>query len=412
VINKTGVAEEPRTALRRRRPLADALLVLAALLLPLVALEGFLRIKGVDTRSWTRPNEVLGWSYIPGAHYEHVSAEHCPGWKSSGRMNSKGLRDREFATEKPAGALRILALGDSFTEAFQFDLEKTWTKLLEARLNSGGAAWSSVEVINCGRSGMGTTHEWLFYESEGRNYDADIVLLLFIPNDFQENSKRLALATAYGPYLVPSADGYVLDRSFLQSKDYRMRTWMTSWKRASYLVSAGIDRYAKYRAAQAAKRRVGDRAVDVAAREGLGPSWTEEDFLWVENPSAEWLEAARITQEVLRRLHQEITADGAQLILVNGTSRIQVHPDEIARIRSAHPHWNLDGPQRYLEESVAANGFLYHDLVPEFRATAATERIYLHGCAENQGEGHWNERGHALAAESIAAFLSRATARA
>lgn len=380
------------------------MLVVVALLLPLLALEIFLRVRGADTRSWTMPNSVIGWSYVPGAHYEHVSAEQCPGWKTSGRINSKGLRDREYAYEKPAGTLRILALGDSFTEAFQFDVEKTWTKLLEARLNEDGLR---AEVINCGRSGMGTTAEWLFFESEGRRYHPDLVLVLFIPNDFQDNSKRVALATAYGPYLTPSAGGYVVDNGFLQSRDYRMRKWMTSLKRASYVVSAGMDRYASLRASRAAKKagRGGGAPVNTAAREGLGPSWTEEDFLWVQNPSEEWLEAARITQEALRRLHRAAAAEGAKLVVINGTTRIQVHPDEIARVAAAHPDWNLDGPQRFLLETAAEVGFAYHDLVPEFRREAAARGEYLHGCPENSGEGHWNEHGHQLAAQSIAKFL-------
>ncbi|HET9888595.1 MAG TPA: hypothetical protein VFR10_13895, partial [bacterium] len=344
------MSEQP--ARRRSSGFVNLLVVLVALLLPLIALEVYLRVRGADTRSWTMPNSVIGWSYVPGAHYEHVSAEQCPGWRTSGRINSKGLRDRNFDYEKPPGTFRILALGDSFTEAFQFDVEKTWTKLLEAQLNRDGI---HAEVINCGRSGMGTTTEWLFFQNEGKKYEPDLVLLLFIPNDFQDNSKRVALATAYGPYLKPAGDAYVLDTSFLQSRDYRMRKWMTSLKRVSYVVSAGMDRYASMRASRAAKNagHAGDAPVNIAAREGLGPSWTEEDFLWVQNPSEEWIEAARITQEALRRLHRAVADDGAIFAVVNGTTRIQVHPDEIVRVAAEHPNWNLDGPQRFLLESAA-----------------------------------------------------------
>jgi hypothetical protein len=133
--------------------------------------------------------------------------------------------------------------------------------------------------------------------------------------------------------------------------------------------------------------------------------WTENDFLWVQDPAEEWLEAARITQEALRRLHRAVTDEGAGFVLVNGTTRIQVHPNEIARVAAAHPEWNLDGPQRFLAETAAESRFAYYDLVPGFRE-AASDGVYLHGCPENGGEGHWNERGHQLAAESIARFLA------
>ena len=142
--------------------------------------------------------------------------------------------------------------------------------------------------------------------------------------------------------------------------------------------------------------------MNTAAREGLGPSWTEEDFLWVQNPSEEWLEAARITQEALRRLHRAADAEGAKLVVINGTTRIQVHPDEIARVAAAHPDWNLDGPQRCLLETAAEVGFAYHDLDREFRREASARGEYLHGCPENSGEGAWKEHGHQLAAQSLA----------
>ncbi len=394
---------------RRRLRIADVLVVAAALLLPLLALEIALRASGEDTRSWTRPDPILGWSYIPGAAYTHVSSEGCPGWTSSGRINSEGLRDHEIETPKPSGTFRILAAGDSFTEAFQLDLDSTWTELLEARLNARAGA-RRYEVINAGRSGMGTTHEWLYFAHEGRKFEVDLVLVLFIANDFQDNSKRLALATAYGPYLVPlDGGGYALDFSFRESRDYRMRRRLTPWKRASYLVSAGVERYGAWRATRAARRAAAARGaagteIDARTGKGFGLSWVEDDFLWVENPSAEWSEAARITDEVLRRFRDDAAAAGARLVLVNGTSRVQVQPEEISETLAAHPDWDLDRPAARLRATSDSLGIAFHDLVPEFREVAA-DGIFLHGCPENGGEGHWSEAGHRLASEAIARFL-------
>jgi hypothetical protein len=41
----------------------------------------------------------------------------------------------------------------------------------------------------------------------------------------------------------------------------------------------------------------------------------------------------------------------------------------------------------------------YLDLLPVFRAAAPAESLYLR-------EGHWNARGHALAAQALDAFLA------
>lgn len=394
-----------------RRRLAEVALVCIAALLPVAGLEVFLRLRGEDTRSWTRPDPLLGWSYIPGATYVHHSAEACPGWGASGVINSWGLRDREYPRRKDPGVVRILALGDSFTEAFQFELERTWTKLLEAELASADPS-RRFEVINAGRSGMGTTAEWLYFAERGRELGADVVLVLFIPNDFQDNSKRLALATAYGPYLVPAPDGtYTLDTGFRNHPDYVMRRRIAPFKRASYVVSAALDRYQVWRATRAARRFAASRGeaageVDVAARRGLGVSWTEEDFLWVDSPRPEWAEAARITQEALRRLHRDAEASGARLVVFGGTSAIQVHPDAMARTASAHPDWDLDRPAGYVRAVADEEGFAFHDLVPAFREAAAPGGVWLHGCAENGGEGHWSAEGNVLAAREMGRFLA------
>jgi hypothetical protein len=47
------------------------------------------------------------------------------------KINSYGLRDYEYLLNKPPGATRILALGDSVTFGFGVNLEDTYTKILE-----------------------------------------------------------------------------------------------------------------------------------------------------------------------------------------------------------------------------------------------------------------------------------------
>ncbi len=101
-------------------------------------------------------------------------------------INSHGLRDREFDYRKPPGVRRILMLGDSLTEGFQVELERTSSKQLETLLRNDGY---NVEVLNFGVSGYGTVQELLYYQREGVKYDPDIVILnLFLGNDLSENT--------------------------------------------------------------------------------------------------------------------------------------------------------------------------------------------------------------------------------
>jgi hypothetical protein len=91
------------------------------------------------------------------------------------RFNASGCRGPDYATPKPEGGLRILALGDGFTMGEGVHERDTFAAQLEAE----GSARSTIrEVINCGVAGYGTREERLFYELFGARYKPDIVLLV------------------------------------------------------------------------------------------------------------------------------------------------------------------------------------------------------------------------------------------
>lgn len=101
------------------------------------------------------------------------------------RINSRGLRDREIAYQKPEGTYRILVLGDSQTFGFGVEAEETYAKALERRLRKR----STVETLNTGVPGAGTAHELHFLETEGWKYEPDAVIVGFFFNDPLENSQ-------------------------------------------------------------------------------------------------------------------------------------------------------------------------------------------------------------------------------
>src|SRR5207302_1004783 len=88
--------------------------------------------------------------------------------------------------EKKPGVTRIAVLGDSFVEAVQVGNDDVFTRKMEALLGS------SVEVLNFGSAGFGTTQEYMTYLDRVRQFKPDIVILGFLSeNDMRNNSRKL-----------------------------------------------------------------------------------------------------------------------------------------------------------------------------------------------------------------------------
>lgn len=118
-----------------------------------------------------------GWAHVPGSSVEVRDPD-------SGRtfvqhFNSQGWHDVEHPIAKPAGRLRILVLGDSFTQGY-VPLGKLYTRKLEALLREAGL---DVEVISMGQGGFSTDQELEVLLREGRHYQPDWVILQYYNND-------------------------------------------------------------------------------------------------------------------------------------------------------------------------------------------------------------------------------------
>jgi hypothetical protein len=121
---------------------------------------------------------------LPGAKGRIITPE----FRTDVRINSKGLRDADYAYAKSPGKRRVLCLGDSFTFGYGVDESLTFAKQLERMLNAAGAGTERWEVINAGVPGTGTAHQLAYFNLEGYKYNPDFVVLCFCgSNDFKDN---------------------------------------------------------------------------------------------------------------------------------------------------------------------------------------------------------------------------------
>jgi hypothetical protein len=158
--------------LYKKNALQNMLLLLCSVLFALGMLEVGLRF--VPT---TLESEAPLW--IP---YEHkrVNARIQEKHLQQSKGNRHGFNDREHAFRAAPGVTRIAVLGDSFVWGDGVESSVIWTNKLARLLTEKGIA---AEVLNWGKSGWSTLHEFRFLKTEGIHYDFDLLLVGFVVND-------------------------------------------------------------------------------------------------------------------------------------------------------------------------------------------------------------------------------------
>jgi len=351
----------------------------------LLVAEILLRVLGISSEIAYLPNSNYGWSHAPGAQYSKVTE----GERIPITINSFGLRDREFEYTKDAGTFRVLVLGDSFMEALQVATESTFAKQLEARLASSNAGeFSQIEVLNSGVSGFGTDNELLYFKAEGSGFGADLVLTaLYVGNDIRNNWHELEIIDAgrhRKPYFTIEQGKLTLNAN-PNDVSGRFST------KAKIFLNRNSRLYAfarRLRDALSARARI--------AEQGMPLDW---QIFATERPPS-WGHAWQVTDKILLQLKDEVERSGASLLVMVIPTMFQVH-DDYWTAPGGDQAWDLEMPNLMLHRILEKHDIDYVDLLPHFRANAAEDRkqLYL------QNDAHWNESGHRIAADVVAAHL-------
>lgn len=384
----------------RLRRLATNLSVAGSAIIVLcLVLEATLAVVKINSRAATVFDREKGITFSPGAYYVNRKEGF-----SEGHFNSHGFRDAERTWKKPPNTYRILVLGDSFVEAFNVPLERTFPALLEAKLNAASSS-RRFEVLALGQSGFGTADEYMRYVNYGVRYSPDMVILAFFTgNDVRDNSRFLSRDWIRFYFVIDEQGRLVLDRSLLDRYADRMtppHRGFQAIKRHSYLLSL-ISERAFWVRRQMEERRL-EQAQAHAGQAGLDEF---ADFnVYLPEPPSRWTEAWDITEKALVKFAGEVASRGTPFVLVILGAAEQVHPELQQELRKEYGlPFDFDLPDRRLREVAAQHGIRTLDLMPAFRNHHQRTRTYLHGSG-SVITGHWNEAGHRVAAEDIFAFL-------
>jgi hypothetical protein len=311
---------------------------------------------------------------------------------------------------KPAGTYRIAVLGDSYAEAMQVDLERTFWSLLPKRLESCGfAGGKRVETLNFGVSGYGTSNELLTLRTRVWPYSPDMVLLAFFPgNDVRNNSKGLE-TERFWPFFSFKDGRLLLDTSFSDDPEFKEKQRIASHR--ALLQESRI--YQLLRRARAGNIAQHFHNAPVAAALAAGVKLTEpglDEQVFHEPREPKWQEAWDITDRLVAAAGEDTKQHGARFVLAVLSTPGSVYPDAQMRARYAESLGvkSLFYPEERLQRLGAQAGFEVLALAPQMQRQADAQHLFLHGFPNTkQGFGHWNEAGHALAAELIASELCR-----
>ena len=344
----------------------------------------------------------LGWALRPGLSGWMVSEGH-----QFVRINSDGMRAREYPIPKPANTLRIAVLGNSWTEALQVPMDSDFCSVMERKLSGSPCVGGRrVEVLNFGVSGYAMAQELLLLRTRVWKYKPDIVLVAFYTaRDVLNNVRQFNTAADPGesPYFKFASDRLVLDDSFRSLPEFRRSSMMTQQIRS--------DAADNIRLLQTTSHVV--RLLRIAAAKATlsedtpaaGRPTNLEDAIYTPPASAAIANAWKVTEGLLQLMRDEVAAHNATFLVVTLANRAQANPDPGARRKhmEALGVQNLDYPDERLRDFGAAAGIPVTSLAHRLFEDAALNHAYLNGFPNTaMGEGHWNELGHRFAGEAMA----------
>ncbi|HAJ79849.1 MAG TPA: hypothetical protein DCO75_08760 [Fibrobacteres bacterium] len=365
-----------------KKTIINIITIFVSLICLFLLFEIIFRLFNIEPGIFSQPDPLLGVTLIPGAKYQNNSEGF-----SKGTINSHGLRDKEHSYSKPDNTFRIVILGDSFTEALQVDIDSAYHQHLSRLLNLTNT--KKYEIIAMGRSGMGTLEELLWYQREGRKYHPDIVVCAFyIGNDFRDNSRRLSNVhkrTILKPFL--NQDGSI-DNSFIKTREYRFRKTITPILRFSRFFTFIMR---KIELIQQSKKK-----------QNSIPEFPLDLYILKKNYDIVWQQALETTAQILRTFNTEVQKDSAKFIVIGIPDSYQINgATPLSQYSSSPIDIDLNKPDSVLSDIATVNGFQYIPLFDCFKTAFEKTGIYYYGFGKMLGTGHWNEHGHALAAQCI-----------
>lgn len=391
--------------------LANITVSLGTIVVALLFLEIGLRwIQGSpDT---TRFSAETGWR----GQANETKVLDTDGYKHDFQLNSQGMHDTEHPLVKPANTYRILMLGDSFVEARQVTEPETAHQIMENLLNQSSQD-EQYAVISAGVPAWGTGQQLLYYRSQGRRYQPDLVLLMvYLGNDITDNlpvhSVSFGGVDYYAPYFSVCNETFDPD-SWLYGPGIEpavercssMRRMVSQslhglyWRSHTY---RSLSPLLNLRQSDFFNKNLPNIHLYVPLEnEVFRNDFPRENKLFAYGWKAIF--------EIIKQLQQEVEADGAELaiVLIDAAEVINLAvlpPEEQAARVESMPYLALtrpDLPEKKFREALAGRDIGILNLQPELVGHIREYAQPLYYPIDK----HWNRAGNRVVAEILHRWL-------
>jgi hypothetical protein len=306
-----------------------------------------------------QPSPVLAWELIPSAFGVGSVGEKI-------RINAAGYRDdAAHPKDKPDQRMRIICVGDSFTFGMGVDLQDTFAKKLEAKLNRAG---KRCEVLNFGVIAYQMWNHVEVIKRKALSYHPDLIVLALF---FDDLAVSLPPRDANG-----RCQGYDLD----QSIHYQPTT--------SVALNNFIKNISAYYENKYRYKRGHDFLKSIEGRKKLwGPSHPESIHYQILAGTAE------------RHVYQEFSQALATIGNLTKDHHIEIVvvliPDAV----------QVNDPHRQAVNAVVRGecvnlGLPFLDITPIFEKQNDLMSLYLFPL-----DGHTSAKGHQLIAEALSQHI-------
>jgi lysophospholipase L1-like esterase len=324
------------------------------------------------------------------------------------RTNSLGFRDRERSLARTSQAMRIVALGDSFTWGSGVNYDETFVSLVERGLQ---AADSRAEVVNLGLVGYQPEEYLSLLATHGLAYQPDLVLINFyIGND---------LMPAQGAQMIVAGQRR---RAHVNGNWFHDHLSWDHWYLShdleyTWIMGAALVRRARGESdlgflAPASTIRA-DTPDSPAAFSGWSPRYLRMiqgmGDQYLKHDTEAFLSRWNETRAILEKIDVLLRGRETPWVLVLLPAEEQVDQGlkrmYLEMLGSAPEQCDFEKPQRLLREWAQGRDVKVIDLTPAFFANVSQRRLFI------DNDIHLNRNGHALAASTILRELREDLAR-